>query len=294
MNQRRSHPLHLLPTGRNRQRIRHFLTAVAVGVMATVSPLESPHARASRVVADSSIDVDASGRTLMAGVNVGEPADASVARCTWRTTVISDDQYRPYSFKKINGVTYRWYARLCPPSPSETAWDLTFHWVPVMSDETLATQAAKYAFGTLPLPLVGTSPPAHRGVVDVPMWWWVSRSTWRKFSVTVWLPTPAGPLAVSATARPDQLIIDPADPGARGKMVCTGPGRAWSQADGDRATSSCMHTYGRALREVKARVSIKWAVSWKSNRGAGGRLPTLTTTRTVRVSVHEIQALVSD
>ncbi|MEY2968795.1 MAG: hypothetical protein RIQ64_1422, partial [Actinomycetota bacterium] len=41
-------------------------------------------------------------------------------------------------------------------------------------------------------------------------------------------------------------------------------------------------------------VSIEWAISWKSNRGGAGRLPNRRTTREVRVTVGEIQALVSD
>jgi hypothetical protein len=63
---------------------------------------------------------------------------------------------------------------------------------------------------------------------------------------------------------------------------------------GDAAVGTCTHTYDHAVREARASVSIEWAISWKSNRGGAGRLANRRTTRVVRVTVGEIQALVSD
>lgn len=254
----------------------------------------------AQVLADrqpkSEIDVSIDDRTLIAGVNTGEPGSHESAACVWRTTVISDDQYRPYSIAKRNGVTYRWYARVCRLSATQGGYDITYHWVPILSDSTMATQASKYAFGIIPLPIVGTSPPAHRGIVSLPMWWWVSPASWRTVNVSVWLPTPTGPLVVRASAKPLKLHIDPADPDARGggRFTCAGPGLPWTPAFGDDATGPCSHTYRHALRGAKAKVSIEWAISWKSNRGTAGRLPNRRTTRVVQVSVGEIQALVND
>lgn len=263
-----------------------------IALIAAVCPLSpAPAAHAA-----SEVDVGGSGRTLIAGINVGEPGGQETSSCRWRTTVISDDKYRPYSIVKRDGVAYRWYARVCQSSSAAGGYDISYHWVPVVSDTTMASQASKYAFGLIPVPLVGTSPPAHRGVVSLPMWWWVSPASWRTVTVSVWIPTPTGPFVVRATAKPVKLLVDPADPSARlrGRMTCAGPGRPWRPALGDAAVGTCTHTYDHAVREARASVSIEWAISWKSNRGGAGRLANRRTTRVVRVTVGEIQALVSD
>ena len=245
--------------------------------------------------ANNEIDVGGSGSTLIVGLNVGEPGHRETTACRWNTTVVTDGDERPHYMER-GGVTYRWYARICPSKTTSGGYELTYHWVPVVSAETMASQASTYALGLIPVPLVGTSPPAHRGVVKLPMWWWVSRASWRSVNVSVWLPTPTGPLTVRATAKPLRLLVDPADPHTRGggKQRCAGPGVAWQESMGDAAVGACSHVYSRAVRNVGARVSIEWAISWKSNRGASGRLSNRRTTRVVRVSVGEIQALVSD
>ena len=250
---------------------------------------------ASGADAESEIDVGGTGRALIVGLNVGEPGARETTSCRWNTTVVTDGDETPHRMVR-DGVTYRWYARICPATTTSGGFEMTYHWVPMVSTQTMATQASTLALGIIPVPLVGTSPPAHRGIVKVPMWWWVSRSSWRTVSVSVWLPTPTGPLTVRATARPLRLLIDPADPTERGggRRTCAGPGLAWTQVMGDNALGACTHTYDHAVRNAKAKVSIEWAISWKSNRGGAGRLPNRRTTRTVRVTVGEIQALVSD
>lgn len=275
---------------------RRFVALSCATVLAALVAMGQPRDVLAEVPSKEDIDVGGSGRTLMAGVNIGEPDGYETTSCRWRTTVISDDKYRPWSFAKRDGVTYRWYVRVCRSASTEGGFDLSYHWVPVVSDETMATQASKYAFGVIPVPLVGTSPPAHRGIVSLPMWWWVSPSTWRTVTVSVWIPTPTGPLVVRATAKPVKLIIDPDDPRARGggRFSCAGPGLAWTPSMGDDAKSPCMYTYAHAVGAGRAAVSIEWAISWKSNRGAAGRLPNRRTTRNIRVVVGEIQALVSD
>jgi hypothetical protein len=268
---------------------RIFRALVVTATCATVVS-SAPAASAS-----SEIDVGGSGSTLIVGLNVGEPGHRETTACRWNTTVVTDGDERSHYMER-DGVTYRWYARICPSKTTSGGFELTYHWVPVVSAETMASQASTYALGLIPVPLVGTAPPAHRGVVKVPMWWWVSRASWRTISVSVWLPTPTGPLTVRATAKPVRLLVDPADPHARGggKRGCAGPGVVWHEAMGDATVGPCSHVYSRPVRNVGARVSIEWAISWKSNRGASGRLPNRRTTRLVRVSVGEIQALVSD
>jgi len=269
---------------------------LVVGVACCAAALSPAHDVLADAPSKEDVDVGGTGRTLMAGVNVGEPDDYETSSCRWRTTVISDEKYRPWSFSKRDGVTYRWYVRVCRSSSTDGGFEMSYHWVPVVSDATMASQASKYAFGLIPVPLVGTSPPAHRGVVSLPMWWWVSTSTWRTVNVSVWIPTPTGPFVVRATAKPVKLLIDPDDPRARhaGRFTCKGPGVAWNPKLGDSAVGPCMHTYRHAVRGARARVSIEWAISWKSNRGGAGRLPNRRTTRVIPVTVNEIQALVTD
>jgi hypothetical protein len=255
----------------------------------------APAAEAESAITESEINVGGDGRTLIVGLNVGEPGQRETTSCRWNTTVVTDGDETPHRMVR-DGVTYRWYARICPSTTTAGGFEMTYHWVPMVSTETMASQASTLAMGIIPVPLVGTSPPAHRGIVKVPMWWWVSRSTWRTVSVSVWLPTPTGPLTVRATARPLRLLVDPADPNERrgGRRTCTGPGVAWTPNMGDNALGICTHTYDHAVRNARAKVSIEWAISWKSNRGGAGRLPNRRTTRVVRVTVGEIQALVSD
>ena len=245
--------------------------------------------------AETDIDVGGDGRTLIVGLNVGEPGQRETSACRWNTTVVTDGDETPHRMVR-DGVRYRWFARICPSTTTAGGFEMTYHWVPVVSQQTMATQASTLALGLIPVPVVGTSPPAHRGVVKVPMWWWVSRASWRTVSVSVWLPTPTGPVTVRATAKPVRLLVDPADPRVfgGGRRTCLGPGLAWNEAMGDDALGTCMHTYNHAVRNARAKVSIEWAISWKSNRGGAGRLPNRKTTRTVRVTVGEIQALVSD
>jgi hypothetical protein len=247
---------------------------------------------------DADVTGGVSGRTIIAEVNYSDYASSSESSCTWKTTVISSPNNEPYSFIVRNGVTYRWYVRTCtsPTNPSAAA-DLTFHWVPVVTEETLAQQASASSWSLLPVPYVGTAPPAQRGVVNLPMWWWVTPASWRPISATAWVPTPRGPLIVKTTAKPSQLIVNPGDPNAKntGKFTCSGPGDAWNKRDGDTGTSNCMYTYknSSSRAQLKATVAIKWTISWSSNWGKKGKLPSVTTTRRIPVTVGEIQALVT-
>lgn len=264
--------------------------------VALVAPPQQAFAASVNGVEDVSGGV--SGRTIIAEVNYSDYNSRTESSCTWTTTVISTPGNEPYSFIVRNGVTFRWYVRACksPSNPNAPA-ELTFKWVPVISEETLAHQASASSWSLLPVPYVGTAPPAKRGVVNLAMWWWVTPASWRSISATAWIPTPRGPLIVKTTATPSQLIVNPGDPNASnsGKFTCRGPGNAWNERDGDTGTSNCMYTYknSSSSKELKASVAIKWSISWSSNWGKKGKLPSVTTTRRLPVVVGEIQALVT-
>lgn len=277
------------------QRFSAAVAATAVAVVATFSlPSASTRAENTPPVTPTPV-ADVDGSTLIAGVSLGEPSDHDLRRCVWQVTLIVDVGDNSYSRKVENGVTYRLFARTCRADDGIGPDTVTYHWIPVVSETTLATQVADFSWGTLPVPLVGTAPPSQRGVVNVPMWWWVSPRTWRTVSVTAWIPTVRGPLIVRVTAKPTTLIVDPGDPhsGSSGRFTCSGPGSAWEAGDGDAARSDCMHTYRHSVARSTGTVSIRWSISWKSNWGKGGKLPSVHTTRKIPVAVHEIQALVN-
>ena len=256
----------------------------------------------ARVAHGTPADIDVTGNivgnTIIAGVTFNSDSSTTESRCTWNTTVISDNRNEPYSFIVRNGITYRWYVRTCAPSVSGQPYALSFHWIPIISESTLAEQASAHSWNTLPVPFVNTAPPAQRALVKLPMWWWVTNSSWRTISTTAWIPTPRGIVTVTVTAKPSALLVNPGDATAenKGKFTCSGPGKAWRASDGDDATSNCMYTYAHSSsrKTWNASVSIRWSISWKSNLGKKGTLPSVTTTRRIPVVVGEIQALVTE
>lgn len=280
-----------------------FAVVAPSAILAFILPARESIAKSTSMEKISAPDIDVTGgvegTTLIAEVNYSDNVAAAASRCWWVTTVISTPRYEPYSFMTRNGTKYRWYMRTCPaPSDTPGAPVQSFHWVPVLTETTLAMQASAYSWTSLPVPYVGTAPPALVNVVNLPTWWWVTRSSWRKVSTTAWIPTPRGPLIVTVTANPKELLVNPGDPDSpnNGRFTCKGPGDAWSPQDGDDAKSACMYTYrhSSSREKLNASVAIRWSITWSSNVGKRGTLPSVTTTRRIPVVVGEIQALVAN
>ena len=263
-----------------------------------IAALGVPSHIAHGATTDIDVTGDVVGNTISAGVTFNSNSSTTESRCTWNTTVISDTKNEPYSFTVRNGITYRWYVRTCAPAVAGQPYALSFHWIPVIAESTLAEQAAAYSWNTLPVPFVNTAPPAQRALVKLPTWWWVTNSSWRTVSTTAWIPTPRGIVTVTVTAKPNTLLVNPGDATAEnnGKFTCSGPGKAWRESDGDDTKSNCMYTYAHSSsrKTWNASVAIRWSVSWKSNLGKKGTLPSVTTTRRIPVVVGEIQALVTE
>ena len=79
------------------------------------------------------------------------------------------------------------------------------------------------------------------------------------------------------------------------QVSCSGPGTAWAPRLPEDATD-CSHTYTTASDtgdggRFDLSVAVELNVTWSSNAGPGGTLPTLTRTGDRSVRVGEVQAL---
>ncbi|MEU8075951.1 hypothetical protein AB0B31_10915 [Catellatospora citrea] len=140
-----------------------------------------------------------------------------------------------------------------------------------------------------PDPVVGLSPrPPVQALVGVPTWLWVEPVTWQPRSATA----SAGGLSITATATPVRVTWLPGD-GTR--LICDGPGTAWTGADTPLGSPACQHTYQRASvnapgGSLPLSATVTWNVTWTGS-GMSGTAGTLTTTTTLAVRVAEVQGL---
>ena len=278
-------------------RIRRGLIWIVV-VMGVFVPSD---ALASDSQNSSSIDVSAGvdGSRVMAGVRWGSPpgSGSSDDDCEWSVALPRDTHSDADDVTKVVGsTTYRLYDYTCFDRDPAT----TYHWIPEVSTSTLAQQASSVVYENIPAPWGNFAPPAHRGVVKLGTWIWVNPLMWIPIRATAWVPTPAGPIAVTTTATPKELIFDPGD-GAlgTGEVTCRGPGIPWVEAFGDSLPSPCMYTYQHASSRAengmfRATVSIEWEVTWVSSLGARGSLGTVTLDAHHNMVVREIQGLVKN
>lgn len=278
-------------------RIRRGLISIVV-VMGVFVPSD---ALASDSQNSSSIDVSAGvdGSRVMAGVRWGSPpgSGGSDDDCEWSVALPRDTHSDADDVTKVVGsTTYRLYDYTCFDREPAT----TYHWIPEVSTSTLAQQASSVVYENIPAPWGNFAPPAHRGVVKLGTWIWVNPLMWIPIRATAWVPTPAGPIAVTTTATPKELIFDPGD-GAlgTGEVTCRGPGIPWVEAFGDSLPSPCMYTYQHASSRAengmfRATVSIEWEVTWVSSLGARGSLGTVTLDADHNMVVREIQGLVKN
>lgn len=169
-----------------------------------------------------------------------------------------------------------------------------YQWIRTDSPVRVAQSAGNKVSRLVPSLLMRTAPASNRMVVGVATWFWMPRSLWKPISVTAWIQTPGGPVSVTTTATPNNLIYAPGD--GRSSVTCAGPGRAWTASLGDRASTSCMYTYKsashtQAVRNYNAKMSVQWKITWRSSIGLRGTLPSITTGLPFKVQVREMQAL---
>ena len=229
------------------------------------------------------------GDNIEAQVSFDSPATKSP--CSWHVVtsilVTPGPSSGPVTVRTRDGIDDVLYVRRCPTGQS-------LHWIPQTTSSRVAQHSENKVSRLVNMLLIKTAPPSNKMVVNVGTWFWVPRAVWKSVSVTAYIPTSVGPISVTTTARPTSLIYSPGD--GHDPVTCAGPGTPWSSSRGDNDTSDCMYTYTsashtRASGTYAANTAIKWSVSWRSNLGVGGLLPSIRTGLTTPVRVLEMQAL---
>jgi hypothetical protein len=241
------------------------------------------------------------GGSIWAGVQTSSPpngAGVDSSGFRWVPAIIYDSGIGSTTgiTKLVGSIRYDLYER---HSPSDV---MTLVWIPRPTSVQLAQNAAILVRGRLPQPSVMTAPPSNQVVVNVGMWMWADSDWWHSVTAIAWVPTVFGSAWARTTATPVRLRFISQDDGTAngglvGAMECAGPGIEWSVAIGDEATSPCMYTYqhssiSRDGGVFVGVVSVDWEISWTSNSGTGGILPSYTTSSFMAVKVDELQALV--
>lgn len=236
---------------------------------------------------------------IFAGVQTSwdVPTQGSSSTYVWRRLVTHDAGIgRSGNISKVvDGIRYFLYERIGPDGR-----DLV--WVAQASPRQLAQRAAVTVRSRLARPAVSMAPPPDAGVVKASTWLWIDPVLWVPVSAFAWIPGASGPIWARTTATPVAIVFSTQDDGSpagpkTGSVTCTGPGRPWLPEMGDEISSTCMYTYrhssvSRPGGTFSASVDVHWRISWTSNAGAGGVLPSERTTTRLAVRVDELQALV--
>jgi hypothetical protein len=122
--------------------------------------------------------------------------------------------------------------------------------------------------------------------------WWTSPSTWKTLTATA----SAAGFAATVTAEPIALVYDPGDGSAA--VSCSGPGRPWTNADGNSAPSdgACGYQYTKVTGSgspITSTESIVWKITWTGTGGSAGELPQLATSTSGQLNVMQIQTVVT-
>lgn len=92
------------------------------------------------------------------------------------------------------------------------------------------------------------------------------------------------------SAEPTELTFTPGDGGA--SVSCGGPGRDWTEADGDDPPpGGCGYVYRHAAESVTSTVSIGWHVTWAGSDGSGGTYPPMVTEASSPFTVLQVQVV---
>lgn len=158
---------------------------------------------------------------------------------------------------------------------------------------TLANQAAD-GF-VLPSPSGHRSPPESKKYDGVPYTWvnlwtyfWTSTETWKPMTAMARV----GPVWATVTAAPISLTFDPGDGSAL--VDCVGPGRPWTEADGDAAPAdgACGYQYLRVTSApITSTQTITWELTWVGSGNTSGRLTQRMTSTNGGLNVMQVQTV---
>ncbi len=146
----------------------------------------------------------------------------------------------------------------------------------------------------LPEPVVHRSPTEtndHLGSpftwVNLWTWFWTDPASWASRTQT----TSVGPVSATVVARPVGLLFEPGD--GQDAVRCPGPGRAWTDADGDDGPpSGCGFRYTHVTDgAVISRLGIVWQVRWTGSGQTGGTLPMMQTVTKAPLQVLQAQVV---
>lgn len=148
--------------------------------------------------------------------------------------------------------------------------------------------------------LVLSQPSVHRSPVETndyqgDPFTWVNLWTWFWTDPGDYQPetqtTSVGPIWATVVATPVGLLFDPGD--GSDAVRCPGPGRAWTDSDGDdEPPSGCGFQYRHVTDgTVTSRLGILWRVTWTGSGGTGGTLPTMETVTGAPLRVLQAQVV---
>ena len=257
---------------------------VSIAAVLAVVPLHHPPTVLAMQPAEGAGSGSVDGDTIEAEVRFDAPPASD--GCVWETVSGID----PLTVRTSDATTARetLFYKACGNKI------VGYQWIRTDTPTRVAQSAGNKVSRLVPSLLLRTAPASDRMVVGVSTWFWLPRAVWKPISVTAWIQTPSGPVSVTTTATPNNLIYSPGD--GHAPVSCSGPGRAWSASLGDRVTTSCMYTYGSAshtqnVRTYNSKMSVQWKVTWRSSLGLRGSLPSITTGLPMKVRVRELQAL---
>lgn len=122
------------------------------------------------------------------------------------------------------------------------------------------------------------------------LFYWTDPGTWTTKQATA---RTAGTWA-TVTAKPVSLTFDPGD--GRSSVSCAGPGRAWTNADGNNRPSggACGYQYERVTSSpIASTQTITWRITWRGSGGTSGTLPDRSTSTSGQLQVLQIQTVVT-
>lgn len=126
--------------------------------------------------------------------------------------------------------------------------------------------------------------------VQLWLFYWTDPGTWKTLTATA----RAGGVFATVTAKPMSLTYAPGDGSAT--VSCGGPGRRWTDADGNSAPrgGACGFQYKQVTSSpITSTQTITWKITWVGSGGTSGTLPDQSTSTSGQLNVMQIQTVVT-